>query len=69
MVTIEKITKSSSFDFEGYDSERVEIKEDMLNGELATLDIVQNIIDDYARAKKYFEEGIIAINKAQKIAK
>lgn len=69
MVTVDIVTNVNRFDFEGYDTERVEMSEEKIGDALATNDIVQNIIDDYARAKKLFEDGLMMIKKADTIAK
>lgn len=69
IVKISKVKKGEDFEFDNYDKDRVNMSEGILENELATRDIVQNIIDDYARSKKFFEEGILLLKKADAIAK
>jgi len=69
LIRVKKVTKNESFEFDWYERERNEFTEDILQNELATRDMIQNIIDDYARAKDFFAKGVQFIKKAQDIQK
>lgn len=68
MVKVSKNTVEKEFDFGEFSSEKIEFSEEVLKNEVATLDMVQNIIDDYERSKEFYAKGIQYINQAARIA-
>jgi hypothetical protein len=56
LVRVKKITERSRFSFDGMETEKIEMNEEILQNELATRDMIQNIIDDYARSRDMFSE-------------
>lgn len=69
LVRVKKVTDRSRFSFEWMETEKIEMNEEILQNELATRDMIQNIIDDYARSRDLFAEGMKLIEKSGRIAK
>lgn len=68
MVRVKKVTEKTRFSFDWMKTEKIEMNEDILQNELATRDMIQNIIDDYARSRDMFAEWMKLIQQSQNIA-
>lgn len=68
LVRVKKVTERSRFSFDGMETEKIEMNEEILQNELATRDMIQNIIDDYARSRDMFAEWMKLIEKSGRIA-
>lgn len=68
IVRVTKKTESARFSFDGMETEKIEMNEEILQNELATRDMIQNIIDDYARSRDMFAEWMKLIQKSALIA-
>lgn len=68
LVRVTKKTENARFSFEGFTTEKIEMNEEILQNELVTRDIVQNIIDDYKRSRDMFAEWMKLIEKSSMIA-
>ena len=69
LVRVKKVTEKSRFSFDGMETEEIKMDEDIFQNELATRDMIQNIIDDYGRSRDLFAEGMKLIEKSGRIAK
>lgn len=69
LVRVKKVTEKSRFSFDGMETEEIKMDEEIFQNELATRDMIQNIIDDYGRSRDLFAEGMKLIEKSGRIAK
>ncbi len=68
MIRITKNTDKNEFEFWEFQKEKIEFSDDILQSEVATLDMIQNIIDDYGRSKVFFAKWVQFLEKACSIA-
>jgi len=68
IVRVTKITEKTHFSFDWLETEKIEMNEEILQNEIATMDMIQNIIDDYKRAREMFAEWMKLIYQSGKIA-
>lgn len=69
MVTVVKTTDKTGFEWDMAEEKVITIDEDTIGNELATRDLIGNMIDDYERAKLLFIEGTRQLQKADRICK
>lgn len=69
LVRVTKKTEWTRFSFDWMKTEKVEMNEDLFQNEVATRDMIQNIIDDYVRSRDMFADWMKLIQKSANIAK
>lgn len=69
MITVTKTTENTGFEWDMAEEKVLTIDEDTIGNELATRDLIGNMLDDYERAKLLFIEGTRQLQRAERICK
>lgn len=69
MVTVTKITENTGFEWDMWEEKTLTIDDETIGNEIATRDLIGNMIDDYERAKLLFIEWTRQLQKAERICK
>lgn len=67
LITVKKISSYSKFEFSGFETEKININEDIINNDIATRDVINNLITSYNQSCSLFLEGMKMIEKSQSI--
>ena len=69
MVVVTKITENTGFEWDMWEEKTLTIDDDTIGNEIATRDLIGNMIEDYERAKILFIEWTRQLQKAERICK
>mgnify|MGYP002408801058 FL=1 len=69
MVKVTKKVEKTGFEWDLQEDSKVNINEDVVSNEIATLDLIGNMINDFERVKQLFIDGTRALQKADRISK
>jgi hypothetical protein len=69
MVKVTKKVENTGFEWDLQEDNNVSINEDAVSNEIATIDLISNMIDDFERVKQLFIDGTRALQKAERISK